>query len=152
MDFEIVWTALKDAVTVKGEPKKGYGGFSIRYAPRKDKTTVITTSEGKSPKDLEAGKIAWADLSGLFEGAKESSGAAIFVDPGHPGAPLSWLTRHYGFLCPECPGLGAMTLEPSKPVRVAYRVWIHTGVPEGPAMQAQDEAYRQGLAVKLVAP
>jgi hypothetical protein len=151
MDFEIVWTALKDAVTVKGEPKKGYGGFSIRYAPRKDKSTVITTSEGNSPKDLEAGKIAWADLSGLFEGAKEPSGAAIFVDPAHPGAPLTWLTRHYGFLCPEYPGLGAMTLEPDRPVRVAYRVWIHKGVPEAATMKVQDEAYRQGLAVKLVA-
>jgi hypothetical protein len=148
MDFEIVWTALKDAVTVKGEPKKGYGGFSIRFAPRKDE--VITTPDGKSPKDLEAGKIACADYSGLFEGAKEPSGAAIFVHPNHPGSPLTWLTRYYGFLCPEYPGLGAMTLEPNKPVRVAYRVWIHKGVPDGPALHAQHEAYQQGLAVKLV--
>jgi hypothetical protein len=125
LDFEFTWTAIGEPVTLWGAEGKSYGGFTMRFAPREG--AAITVPGGVTSKDLAMTRLPWADYTGRFQGAPGRSGAAIFIDPSHPSYPPTWLTRHYGALCVGWPGVDPDSLEPGKPVRCAYRVWVHRG-------------------------
>jgi hypothetical protein len=115
----------------------------LRYAAREE--TVITVPSGRAREDLLVTKLPWADLSAKFNGASKASGAAVFVDPQHPNAPLEWMTRDYGLLAVGWPGVSKITLEPGKTVTCRYRVWVHRGSPDAEALQQQYETYRSQL-------
>jgi methane monooxygenase PmoA-like len=125
IEFGLKWTALDQAITLGGAAGKGYGGVSLRFAPRED--TVVTAPSGPTPQDLLITRLPWADLSAKFYEAKAVSGAALFVDPHHPDFPLEWMTRAYGLLAAGWPGVKEQTLERGKTVTCNYGVWIHRG-------------------------
>lgn len=125
IDLVLTWTALEKPIVLRGAEGKSYGGLTLRYAPQKDATITVPT--GVTKEDLSVAPLAWADLTATFEGTAGRSGAAIFIHPSHPDHPPTWLTRHYGCLCVGWPGVEGGTLEPGKPVRCAYRIWIHAG-------------------------
>lgn len=103
---------------------KGYGGLSLRFAPREE--TQITSSEGRETEDSDHRRLPWADESGQF-GTDTYSGMAIFQHSTHPDFPAQWTLRHYGFLGVAWPGNERRTLQPGEPVTLRYRVWIHRG-------------------------
>ena len=111
--MDIVWTAGDDPVVLTGVEEKGYGGFCLRFAPRE--ATAITTDAGRLVQDTLEVPYAWADLSARFAGRAELSGAAVFIDAANPGFPNGWITRHYGFLGVNWPGLRSVTLNPTGP-------------------------------------
>ena len=125
IDLEFAWIPVGRAVTLWGAAGKSYGGVTMRFAPRREKSTVITVPEGRTSADLAETPLAWADLSGRFEGRTEPSGAAVFIHPAHPDYPPTWLTRHYGCLCVGWPGVHSKTFAPGQVIRAGYRVWIH---------------------------
>jgi Family of unknown function (DUF6807) len=125
IDVSLQWEAVGQPVTLRGAEGKGYGGLSLRFAPRAG--TVITTSAGRQSKDSDRQPSPWADLSARFAGRADRSGIAIFIDADNPGFPNGWCLRDYGFLGVEWPALDTVTLEPGKPVRLQYRVWVHRG-------------------------
>ena len=127
IDLESVWIPVDKPITLRGAEGKSYGGLNLRYAPRKEKETVITVPSGRTKEDLPDTPLSWADLSARFAGAPGPSGAAIFVSPAHPDYPPTWLTRHYGILCVGWPGVKGKTFGPGVPIRLDYRVWIHRG-------------------------
>jgi hypothetical protein len=143
IDVELKWTPTDEPITLWGAEEKSYGGFTLRYAPREQ--TTITVPAGRTSEDLVVTKLPWADLSAKFKGASSPSGAAVFVDPAHPNAPLQWMTRDYGLLAVGWPGVNKLTLDPGKTVVCRYRVWIHRGMPKAEALQRQFEAYVQTL-------
>lgn len=104
---------------------KGYGGFSLRFAPREE--TVITSPNGWESEDSDHLSLPWADESGQFGANDEVSGMAIFQHDGHPDFPAKWTLRHYGFLGVAWPGVERRTLRPGEPVTLRYRVWVHEG-------------------------
>ena len=63
---------------------------------KNEKDSTITVPAGTSAKDLPDTPLPWADLTCKFAGAKQPSGAAIFIPRDHPDYPPTWLTRHYG--------------------------------------------------------
>jgi hypothetical protein len=152
IDFDLTWTALDVPVTLWGAEGKSYGGFNIRFAPNKDepnankrKDTAIVTSLGPSKgKDVENKPLEWADLTGEVAGAPGRSGVAIFIAKDHPDFPPTWLTRHYGCLCVGWPGVKPKDLEPGKPVRCRYRVWVHRGEADLATLQSAYDAYAKG--------
>lgn len=146
IDFEFVWIPVEKPITLWGADDKSYGGLNLRFAPRQD--TRITVPAGQSEADLPDTPLEWADLTANFAGAPQPSGAAIFVDPAHPDYPPTWLTRHYGVLCVGWPGVHPRTFEPGKPIRLNYRVWIHRGAIEAPAIGRAYEAYKAAMAAK----
>lgn len=148
IDITLVFEATDQPVTLSGttDQQKGYGGFSLRFAPRKEKETVITTSGGKQEKDTDRVPFPWADLSARFTGEGRISGAAIFVDAGHPGFPNGWTLREYGFLGVAWPGLDTSTLEPGRPITLRYRVWLHPGDASQGAVAEQYAVYAKPLA------
>lgn len=125
IDVALTWTAIDEPVTLWGAAGKSYGGLSLRFAPRRQ--TVVTTADGRQPKDLNLTRLQWADLSAQFQKSDATSGIAIFVDRTHPGFPPMWITRHYGFLGVGWPGIEPFTFQPGQPVCCRYRLWIHRG-------------------------
>jgi hypothetical protein len=123
LDFKLTFEALAAPVKIAGEQAgKGYGGFCIRFGPRKD--TVIRTDTGRETEDTNLAPHPWAELEGTFEGGR--AGARIEIDPANPGFPNGWCLRHYGFLGVNFPGLQAWTLEPGKPLALKYRVTVYS--------------------------
>lgn len=132
IDVEVALLALEDGVRIGGQTtlNKGYGGMTFRYGPAKQ---VEISLDGKvDPKDIVGGRGRWADWSGFFAGPDgkprdKRSGGAVLVHPGHPDAPTTWLTRHYGALCVTWPGLKMIEISRKEPLRLRYRLWIHRG-------------------------
>ena len=125
MDVTVTLEAEQEPVTLSGqhEANKGYGGFTLRFAPRRDASIWLST--GKTDKDAVQVRSPWADYSGKFGAGDAVSGVAIFDHPKNPTHPTTWLTRFYGVLNPTWPALESVTLQAGKPVTLRYRLWIH---------------------------
>lgn len=136
IDFQLTLTALERPVTLGGAEGKGYGGLSLRFAPRKE--TAVIADSGKLHEDANLKRMAWADLSARFEGAKGTSGVAVFAQRGTEGKYPNWITREYGFLGVGSPEADAATLQPETPAKVAYRLVVHRGA--GDAAQLRQNA------------
>ena len=115
LDFTVTLRAIRDGLEIAGEPdgNKGYGGFNIRFAPRKD--TKIRTADQDDAKDSDGIPRKWAELSGSFDGRPAS--VRIDID----GTESGWCLRHYGFLGVEYPGLQSL---PLKTLQLKYRVTL----------------------------
>ncbi|HBY62497.1 MAG TPA: hypothetical protein DEH78_21960 [Solibacterales bacterium] len=120
MDITLVFEAL-EPLTLRGEPtdNKGYGGLSVRFAPRKD--TVITGPDGREPSS-DRKPLAWAELAGAFE--KGNAALRIDIAKDNPGFPNGWCLRDYGYLGVNYPQLETLALEPGKPLRLSYRITV----------------------------
>jgi len=127
MNVSVALEAEKEPVSLHGrsDAKKGYGGFTLRLAPRRDAS--ITLPMGRIDKDAVQVSAPWADFSGKFGTGEALSGIAIFDHPKNPNHPTTWLLRYYGVLNPTWPALATATLEPGKPVTLCYRLLIHRG-------------------------
>ena len=124
VDFDFTFAAERP-LTILGSPDlKGYGGFNYRPAPFGE--PVITTEEGVQA-DSNLRRFPWADFSAKFEGAAARSGVAVFDHADNLNTPNGWCLRHYGFLGVAWPGNNPYLLQPGKPLRTMYRVWIHRG-------------------------
>ncbi len=123
MDFRITLEAVNVPVELEGEPaqEKGYGGFSVRFAPRQE--TVITTDKGVEARDTDMVPHPWVQLEGAFGGRR--AGLRIDVDPGNLAFPNGWCLRKYGFLGVNYPGRKTVTLEPGAPLVMKYRVTVY---------------------------
>jgi hypothetical protein len=126
VDITLTLEAEDEPIRLRGRsPKKGYGGFTLRFAPHHNE--VITIPQGRLTQDGVHVQSPWADFSARFGSREALSGAAIFDHPRNPQHPPYWLLRHYGVLNPEWPALGWATLERGRPVTLRYRIWIHRG-------------------------
>jgi len=125
LDLTLAFEVLERPIEIAGEPaeKKGYGGLSLRFAPRVE--TAIRTDKGAEARDSNMAPHAWAELEALFEGRR--AGARITIDRSHPGFPNGWCLRHYGFLGVNYPGLATYTLAPARPLVLKYRVTVYAG-------------------------
>jgi hypothetical protein len=141
IDIEATWTPLDRPVTLRGATDKGYGGLTLRFAPRTE--TILTLPGGRSPEDTVMTRHAWTDYSGHFPGAPGASGAAIFIHPKHPDFPLQWVNRHYGMVAAGWPGTTPRTLETGEPVTCRYRIWIHRGTPGVPEVQREYDVFKE---------
>ena len=150
LDFEFAWEALEKPVTLLGAPEenKGYGGFSLRFAPFAG--PVITTPGGVQNEDTNLMPFPWADLSARFGGSDKLSGAAIFDNSRNIGFPNGWTLRHYGFLGVAWPGNNPYTLQPGQPVRASYRVWLHRNNAEDGLVSSAYLAYSEPPKVKYM--
>jgi hypothetical protein len=122
IDFAISLKALVDGVEIAGQPdeRKGYGGLSIRFAPRTN--TVLTTPDNKNAPDSNLTPEPWAQLTGNFNG--KEAGARITIDPANAGFPNDWCLRHYGFVGVNYPGLASVKLSTTKDLVMKYSVTL----------------------------
>jgi hypothetical protein len=127
LDVTVTLEAEKEPVKMSGrrDGNKGYGGFTLRVAPRRDASVSLPT--GRIEKDAIQVKALWADYSAKFGTGDAVSGVAIFDHPKNPAHPTTWMTRYYGVLNPTWPALETADLVPGKPVTLRYGLWIHRG-------------------------
>ena len=134
IDLELTWTPTGRPVRLLGAEGKSYGGLTLRFGPRSK--TMITVPGGRTSEDLVVTNLPWADLSGdLRKGSGDLGGIAVFVNPGHPDYPPTWMTRDYGLLAVGWPGVTPKTLPAGEPVTCRYRIWIHRGTPDAAEIQ-----------------
>jgi hypothetical protein len=124
LEFHLRFEAPGAPVTLSGAPerKKGYGGFSVRLAPREQ--MVIRTDAGQQSGDSDMTRHAWAEVDAVYQGRR-----AVFRledDPGNPGAPNGWCLRLYGLETVNFPGLDTHTLDPGRPLDLRYKVVIRS--------------------------
>jgi hypothetical protein len=115
--FDLEFEALEAPVQLVGAPEnnKGYGGFSVRFAPRQN--TVIRTDLGVESKDTDMVPHAWAELTGDYQGGR----ATLRIDDSRKNG---WCLRNYGFLGVNYPGLEPAILSPGTPLQLSYTVTI----------------------------
>lgn len=122
VDIAVRLTAEEPGLTIGGEPfdGKGYGGFSIRFAPRDE--GVIALEEGPQGDRFEA-PSPWCDYSGIFEGQR--AGIAAFIGADHPAQPAEWFLRPYGCYTLSWPGLGSVEVPTEGYLDLPHRIWVH---------------------------
>jgi hypothetical protein len=141
---------LDQAITLGGAEGKSYGGLSLRFAPRGD--TLVTVPSGPTSQDLLITRLPWADLSAKFQGAKATSGAALFVDSQHPNFPPEWMTRAYGLLAVGWPGVKPKTLKSGNTVTCNYGVWIHRGRVDAAKIQSVYDVFSKSAIAPAPKP
>jgi len=119
-DVKLTFEAVDAPVEITGREIKGYGGFGVRFAPRKE--TVVRTDKGVEAKDSDMVPHPWAELEATFSGRR--AGLRIEDGKGNPKYPNGWCLRHYGYLAVNYPGLETITLTPGKPLVLTYRVTV----------------------------
>jgi hypothetical protein len=122
LELTLRFEALGAPIAIAGTPdqKKGYGGLSLRFAPRTE--TVLTTGAGREAADTNLVPHPWAELAGEFQG--RPAGIRIDDDPSNPGFPNGWCLRYYGFLGVNFPGLEPYTIQPGQPLVLRYRLTL----------------------------
>jgi hypothetical protein len=109
-------------IELQGTPdqNKGYGGFSVRFAPRTN--TVVRTDTGVEAMDTDMVPHAWAEIEATYGGNRAR--VRVTDDQANPGHPNGWCLRRYGFLGVNFPGNNAITLQKGKPLELRYVVTV----------------------------
>jgi len=124
IDLAFRFVALKDSITIARRGTTHYGGLNVRMqTPRQQKITTYTDTSIVVP------RRAWSDLSGLFTGAKTTSGLMVlqyFQNPDYPG---DWVQYPDLAWCqPTFPASGTRyPLLKGKSLVLRFRIFIHSG-------------------------
>lgn len=123
LDLELELDATRGVVVLAGSPEngKGYGGLSLRFAPRTE--TRIFTPEGLVAANENEIPHASAALEAVYGGKR--AGIRITSDAANPGHPPGWCLRPYGFVGANFPGYRNFSLTPHDPLKLQYRVTVY---------------------------
>ena len=126
IDFDIKLRAATPETFLGGaEDEKGYGGFSarirlpedLRFSDQNGEVTPETNAVRPSP---------WMTMTGTF-GESTPSGLTILCHPETPGYPQPWILRSARSMQnPVWPGRNAERLPVDTPVRLRYRLIVHS--------------------------
>jgi hypothetical protein len=112
--------------------KTPFGLVGVRMAKtigQNDGGGEIRNSAGKSgEKDILWKAAKWCDYSGpIREGVVE--GITLMDHPGNPNHPTIFHVRPDGWMGTSLTQAGQRTVEPGKPLRVRYCLYVHSGKP-----------------------
>ena len=148
IDVDILLTAL---TPVKfGDTKEGTFAIRLARALEESQTGTMTASTGKAKEKAVWGTAApWVDYAGTIEG--ERLGVAIFDHPKNPRHPTYWHSRGYGLFAANIFGLhdflrdktkdGSLALKTGEKLHFRYRVLIHPGLTDAPAIAKLYDAW-----------
>lgn len=123
IDIEVRLTALVDGVAIGGSPHGGYGGFALRAAPTKEQQIVRHVDPPEATP-----RRSWLDYSGVFPGATEVVGVAIFEHPTNPGYPSELQAYpHLNCVMPAFPGEREVPIPKGQTLTLKHRLWVHPG-------------------------
>jgi hypothetical protein len=138
LDLEFRFRALGDDVAIARRETKLYGGLNVRLsAVAGQDIRLHTDPAGKTP------RVAWADLSGIFPGGKETSGVTVLQHPENPDYPGDWVKYpDLNWMQPTFPASGTRyVLKRGEPLLLRFRFWIHAGKVEEPRLAQAWAAY-----------
>lgn len=109
----------------------------------------LMNSEGKQGEPEIFRKPArWVDYSGAITN-QHTAGITLMDHPDNPHHPTPFHVRSDGWMCASITCNEALTIEPEKPVRLRYRLWVHSGVPTLEAIGRQWQTFSQAPAAEL---
>lgn len=122
IDLGFFLTAVQGKVSVARRDADKYGGLNVRLAQVEDQLIIFYTDEPEMRV-----RMAWAELSGLFQGGRTPTGLSIFQHRANPGYPGDWVEYpELNWFQPTFPASGTRyTLKSEEPVVLRYRLWIH---------------------------
>ena len=82
----------------------------------------------------------WVDYSGPIT-AEASGGVALLDHPVNPGHPTPFHLRDDGWMGASLTLRGPLVIEPRKPLRLRYGLWVHSGVPRPDDVDAVWKAF-----------
>ncbi|OHB72624.1 MAG: hypothetical protein A2V70_04780 [Planctomycetes bacterium RBG_13_63_9] len=96
----------------------------------------ILNSEGRLDEEQVFRKPArWVDYSGPVSG-QLGGGIALMDHPDNPGHPTPFHVRDDGWMGACLTLSHPITIQPGKPLRLRYGLWVHAGVPDGDRIAA----------------
>lgn len=145
VDLEFHFTALVEGVTVARRNTELYGGLNIRLAPVEDQEIRFHTDvETATP------RLAWAELSGVFERGQRLTGLSVFQHPSNPDYPGDWVEYpELNWFQPTFPASGTRyELKMGEPLTLRFRLWIH----EGSASEEEHAEVAKGFINNVARP
>ena len=135
--LDIQLTAPKEAVTIGKTP---FGIVGVRMAKSigvHDGGGTVRNSEGGINEEGVFWKPArWCDYSGqITPNAKE--GVTLMDHPTNPNHPTVFHVRNDGWMGTCLTFDAPRTLEPAKPLKLRYGLWVHADIPSADAINSQ---------------
>ncbi len=149
VDLELSAPAAEPVVVGKST----FGFLAVRVAQSMtvfDGGGEIRNAGGaRNERDVHLRKSEWIDLSGPIAPGRWG-GVAILDHPSNPNHPATWHCRDDGWAGASVAAEGPITIEPSKPLRLRYRVLLHSGdAAQGEVARRYDE-YKAVPVVRLL--
>lgn len=124
VDLEFHVTALVDGVSVARRQTELYGGLNVRLGTVEDQQIEFYTDPASS-----VPRMAWAQLSGRFQGGNAVTGVSILQHPSNPDYPGDWIEYpELNWFQPTFPAAKTRyELQLGEALVLRYRIWIHRG-------------------------
>ena len=149
IDWTGVFTAGDQPVILKGGISEGgYAGMSVRIAQSTDQWRLVDsegredTPGGRSAKNTHGQRSRWADFSMVDKATGHTGGIAILENPASFRHPSQWHNIindkvPFGYFSPATLWSEPYTLPAGKTLTVYYRVLVHPGRADKPAIERE---------------
>jgi hypothetical protein len=125
--------------------KTPFGLVGVRVAKSigtNDGGGTIRNSEGAvNEKDVLWKRAKWVDYSGPVTTAGAVEGLTLMDHPANPNHPTYFHVRADGWMGTSLTYDEPRVIEPGKPLRLRYGLWVHAGMPDGKSIDARWEAF-----------
>jgi len=117
------------AVTLGETP---FGMMSVRMAKtigvHDGGGRILNSARQRNEEEVFRKPARWVDYSGPVTN-EATGGIALLDHPSNPGHPTPFHVRNDGWMGASLTLNGPLVIEPGKPLRLRYGLWIHAGVP-----------------------
>lgn len=123
-----------------------FGMIGVRMAKSigvRDGGGRILNSQGQRNEAQVFRKPArWVDYSGPVT-EKQSGGITLLDHPSNPGHPTPFHVRDDGWMGASLTLNGPLVIEPGKPLRLRYALWMHAGAPKPEEIEKRWKPFAQ---------
>ena len=110
----------------------------------------ILNSNGQSNEEQVFHKPArWVDYSGPLTN-QERGGITLLDHPANPNHPTPFHVRDDGWMGASLTLNRPLTIEPGKPLRLRYGLWVHGGVPKKDEVEQHWKAFAKGRLPSMI--
>ena len=103
---------------------------------------ILNSDGGRNEAEVFRKPARWVDYSGPVTN-RSRGGIALMDHPRNAGHPSPFHVRDDGWMGVCLTLDGPRTIEPERPLRLRYGLWVHAGVPDRPAVDARWESFRR---------
>lgn len=155
IDWLAEFTAGQEPVFMKGGIHGGgYAGMSVRMAQNSRDWRLVNsegledTAGGPMAKNTHGKRARWADFSLVDKTSGKTAGIAILEHPGSFRHPAQWHNiieekRPFGYFSPAPLWSEPYTLAAGKSLTVRYRILVHPGRTDKPAIEREWKKFSQ---------
>ncbi len=109
---------------------------------------ILNSSGEINEKQVFRKPARWVDYSGPVTDATRG-GIALLDHPDNPDHPTPYHVRDDGWMSPSLTLNRPLTIEPGKPLRLRYALWMHADVPNLDAVDERWRAYAKEAAPEM---